>query len=69
MDTVAGDGAPDNRSAFKGVATISARDILGNKFTPNELADLHLDFKIGFQHPHQMHRDKITVVIGGEVPH
>ncbi|KAL7527937.1 hypothetical protein ACHAXR_003152, partial [Thalassiosira sp. AJA248-18] len=69
VDTIAGDGASENRRTWKSLATISARDILGKHWTEEELKDLPLDFKIGFPHPHPMYSDKVTIIIGGEMPH
>ena len=69
VDTLAGDGASENRATFKLLATISARDILRTIYSEEELKGLPLDFKIGFRHPHRRYRDKVTIVIGGEMPH
>ena len=70
MDTIVGDGASKNRSAFKLLSTVSARKILGNHYTEHQLRDLPLDFKIGFPHPHpQCWKHGIIIVIGGEMPH
>ena len=69
VDTVAGDGAPENRSAFKLLVTITAKELLEKEFSEEELEGLPLNFKVGFPHPHPMYRDKITIVIGGEMPH
>ena len=69
VDTVAGDGASENRSTWKTLSTVSARDILVGTFTEEELDGLPLDFKIGFPHPHDEYRNKITIIIGGEMPH
>ena len=69
VDTVAGDGASENRTTWKTLATLSARDILVGTFTEEELHNLPLDFMIGFPHPHDEYRDKITIIIGGEMPH
>lgn len=52
MDTIVGDGASENRSAWKMLADISARDILLREWTEEELEGLPLDFNIGFAHPH-----------------
>ena len=69
VDTIAGDGASENRSTFKLLATISARDILSKIYSDEELEGLPLDFKIAFPHPHFLYSKKITIVIGGEMPH
>ena len=70
VNTVAGDGAPENRSAFKILATITAREILSGTWDDEELKGLPLDFKIGFKHPHKFYSDRgVTIVIGGEMPH
>ena len=67
VDTITGDGASENRLTFKTLATITARDILSDHFTADELKGLPLDFKIGFNHPHPML--EVIIVIGGEMPH
>jgi len=72
VDTIAGDGASENRSVFKLLATISAREILCDTgiFSEDELDGLPLDFKIAFPHPNRQFRKKgMMVVIGGEMPH
>ena len=69
IDTISGDGASENRLTWKTLATISAREILGKHWSEEELEGLPLDFKIGFQHPHPMYKDKVTIIIGGEMPH
>lgn len=69
VDTIAGDGAGENRLTWKNLCTISAREILVGQFTEEELDGLPLDFMIGFPHPHPMYGKKITVIIGGEMPH
>ena len=55
VDTIAGDGASENRSVFKLLATISAREILSDSgiFSDDELEGLPLDFKIAFPHPNR----------------
>lgn len=69
MDTIVGDGASENRSAFKKLATISAHEIFDRRFPPEVLDGLPLAFKIGFEHPSPMYRKNVTIVIGGEMPH
>ena len=63
------DGASENRSAFKLLATISAKEILSKIWSAKKLEGLPLDFKIGFEFPHRLLGNKITVIIGGEMPH
>ena len=69
VDTIAGDGASENRSSWKSLATITAHDILSDVFSTDELQDLPLDFKIAFPHPSKIYRDTVKVIIGGEMPH
>ena len=64
-----GDGASENRSTFKRLATISARWFFQEFFGDDELAGLPLDFKIAFDHPCPIYKDKVKIVIGGEMPH
>ncbi|KAL7455841.1 hypothetical protein ACHAWC_008195 [Mediolabrus comicus] len=68
MDTVVGDGAQENRSAFKLLANIKAKDIFTDKVPADWLEELPLDFKIGFRHPSPVY-SSIIIVIGGEMPH
>ncbi|EJK64027.1 hypothetical protein THAOC_15281 [Thalassiosira oceanica] len=69
VNTVTGDGASENRACFKGLATLTARQVLAKNghWSENELEGLPLDFKIGFEHPHPLL--DVIVVIGGEMPH
>ena len=68
-DTIAGNGASENRATFKSLATITAREVLSKVWTDDELKDLPLDFKIAFPHPHPLYRKNVLVIIGGEMPH
>ena len=69
VDTIAGDGASENRATFKSLATITAREVLSKVWTDDELKDLPLDFKIAFPHPHPLYRKRVMVIVGGEMPH
>ena len=68
-DTISGDGASENRSAFRMLSTISAKSILEQTWTKEELKGIDADFKMAFEHPHPLYRKRVTVVIGGEMPH
>ena len=68
-NTISGDGASENRSAFRFLATIPTKTILEKRWSDQELAGLDANFKIGFHHPHPLYRKKVTVVVGGEMPH
>ena len=69
MDTVVGDGASENQPVWKTLCTVTTRDILDGTWTAEELDGLPLDFKVGFEHPHPLCRCKVTIVVGGEMPH
>ena len=69
VDEAAGDGAGENRASWKTLVTISAREILLGQFTENKLEGLPLDSKIGLPHPSDFYRKRITIIIGGEMPH
>ena len=69
VDTVRGDGAAENRSALKQLATILVRDVLLDTisfFDDKMLEVLPLDTKIGFHYP--VHKD-ITIFIAANMPH
>ena len=70
VNDIIGDGASENRSSFKFLATISAKTILSKHFDATLLKDLPLDYKIAFKHPCLYLAEKgILVFIGGEMPH
>ena len=69
VDAVGGDGAAENRSALKQLATISARDVLTDTVThfDKDLIDiLPIDMKIGFYHP--IHKE-VIIFISADMPH
>ena len=65
---IGNDGAIECRTATKMLCTISARDILVDIFTPEELNGLSLDTKVAMQHPSPGCED-IKVVFGSDMPH
>ena len=69
VDTIVGDGASENRSTFKILATISARDILTEHYGDALMEAMPSDFKIAFYHPNPVYKDHIKIFIGGEMPH
>ena len=68
VDTIVGDGASKNRSTFKALATISAREVFENHLPADVLDALPSDFKVAFKHP-SPHYSDILIFIGGEMPH
>ena len=68
VDTIVGDGASKNWSTFKGLATVSAREVFKNHFPADLLDALPSDFKIAFKHPNP-HYSRILIFIGGKMPH
>jgi hypothetical protein len=64
VDTLAADGASENRSANKMMATITAKDIFGDMFSEGETAENPLDMKVAF--PHST-RPSSIIFIGGEI--
>lgn len=68
VDTIVGDGASENRSTFKALATLSASDILSPHYDSEFIKGLPLDTKIAFKHPNP-HYSHIKIFIGGEMPH
>ena len=69
VDTIVGDGASENRSTFKILATITAKTILGEHYPEELLEDLPTEMKIAFPHPNPEYADRIKIFIGGEMPH
>ena len=65
---IGNDGATECRSATKILCTYSARDILSETFTQEELAGLPLDTKVAMQHPSPGCED-VKVVFGSDMPH
>jgi hypothetical protein len=64
VDTLAADGASENCSANKIMATITAKDIFGDMFSKGETAEYPLDMKVVFHHPT---RPSSIICIGGEI--
>ena len=65
---VVGDGAAENRTTFKTLATITARKVLSKCFDMMQLKGLPLDFKIAFLHPNKYFKD-VLIFVGGDMPH
>jgi hypothetical protein len=66
VNTIAADGASENRSANKMLATVTAREAFGQD-TPQQLADrLPLDIIVAFYHPILTW---LLIFIGGDMPH
>jgi hypothetical protein len=66
VDTIAADGAAENRSAYKMMATITAREVFGNNLGENADDDLPMDMKIAFLHPIYA---EIKVFPSADMPH
>jgi len=62
------DGAAEIRSALHLVENVSAKDVLGDVFTPEELSGLPMDFMVGYSHPSEG-CEGITILFGGDMPH
>ena len=61
------DGASENRTACRNLATLTAEDVFGKEyFSANQNKVLLLDLKIAFRHPIRSH---ILIFIGGDMPH
>jgi hypothetical protein len=69
VNNITADGASENRSTFKTLATISMDKIFEKNnvtLTDNQRSIFPLEKKVAFHHPT---RDDITIFIGGEMPH
>ena len=67
---VAGDGASENRSYNKLVATITARELFDGFYIDDFVEGLPLDFPIAFPHPDPyLRKNGVIISIGGEMPH
>ena len=51
------------------LSTISAVSIIERTWTKEELKGIDAGFKMAFEHPHPLYRKRVTIVIGGEMPH
>ena len=65
------DGASENRSAFRALATITMKEIFEKNtsihLTAKQKSIIPMsEYKVAFYHPIQ---DDITIFIGGEMPH
>jgi hypothetical protein len=66
VNTIAADGASENRSASKMLATVTAREAFGQDI-PQQLADrLPLEMMVAFYHPILTW---LLIFIGGDMPH
>lgn len=68
MKQIGCDGAAEIRSALHLVENVSAKDVLDDVFSPDELAGLPMDFMVGYKHPSEGCED-ITILFGGDMPH
>jgi hypothetical protein len=69
VNDIVGDGASENRTTFKTLATVTTGDVLKkNGFTAEQLKGLPLNFKVAFRHPNKHYKD-VLIFIGGEMPH
>eukprot|EP00957_Ditylum_brightwellii_P067645 5134540-Ditylum_brightwellii.AAC.2 len=69
-DNVTGNGASENRSAFKTIPNTSAEKLIGHHFTEKQNKLLPMKQNIAFYHPAFIHENKkIVIFIGGEMPH
>ena len=69
VDTIAGDGAAENRSAFKTLATLTAREMLKDHYPSDLLDSINSSTKIAFPHPNPEYAEEICIFIGGDMPH
>ena len=70
VNQLGGDGAGENRLAFKTLCTLSAKDVLLGHFLEEDLVGLPLDFKIAFPHPVPwLAKRGIIITVGGDMPH
>ena len=69
VDTIAGDGASENRSAFKTLATLTAYEVLKGHYPADLLDSLNSSTKIAFPHPNPEYAGEIYIFIGGDMPH
>ena len=66
VNNVVGDGATENRTACRKLATLTVEEVLGDFFTPRQKNILPMDFKIAYRHPIQ---DNVIIFIGDDMPH
>jgi len=70
VNNVTGDGASENRSAFRSLSTISMREIIDKSsltlITKQKTIIPLSEYNVAFHHPIQ---NDITIFIGGEMPH
>ena len=66
VNNVVGDGATENRTACRRLATLTVEEVIGDFFTPSQKNILPMDFKIAYRHPIQ---DDVIIFIGGDMPH
>lgn len=65
-DTVVGDGASENRSVMRQLATLTAKDLFGGDIGMQLQNQLPMEKKIAFRHPTLV---SIIIFIGGDMPH
>ena len=71
MNTIASDGASENRAANKKLATLTAQDVLiNNQVKLDELkkTGFPMNMKVAFNHP-TLSNDGIVIFIDSDMPH
>ena len=66
INNAVGDGATENQTACRILATLTVEDILGDSLTPKHRIFLPLDFKIAYHHSFQ---NDVIIFIGGDMPY
>ena len=68
VNNVVADGATENRSAMRALATHTVKEVLGKNdfFTEDQNKYLDMEKKIAFLHPK---RSDVLIFIGGDMPH
>ena len=68
VNNIVADGATENGSAMRAMATHTVGEIIGKNefFTDDQNKYLDLNFKIAFKHPKQK---DVFIFIGGNMPH
>ena len=62
------DGATEIRAALHLIGNITAKEVLSNTFTAEELRGLPLSFIVGYKHP-SVGCEDVTILFGGDMPH
>ena len=71
VTTIGSDGAAENRSLFKGLATRSINDLVDQQKLPPRFLDYKINScKIAFSYPHNKESDEdILIFIQSDMPH